>query len=88
MKRSRFSDSEIVGILREAEAPGATITAVCQLHGISENTFYRWRRRFGDLEISEVRRLRELESENSRLKRIVAERDLEIDVMREILRGK
>lgn len=88
MKRSRFSDSEIVGILREAEAPGATITAVCRLHGISENTFYRWRRRFGDLEVSEVRRLRELERENARLKRIVAERDLEIDVMRELIRGK
>jgi putative transposase len=65
-----------------------TRSAICHAHGISENTFYRWRKRYGSMEISEVRRLRELEAENARLKRLLAERDLEIDAIREVLRGK
>ena len=67
---------------------GATIGAVCAAHNISESAFYRWRKRYGDLQVSEVRHLRELESENARLKRLLTERDLEIDAIREVLRGR
>jgi putative transposase len=63
----------------------SSIKEVCRKRGITEQTFYRWRRKYGNLEVKDVRRLRELEKENSRLKRILAERDLEVDVMKEVL---
>ena len=88
MKKSQFSEAQIVAILREAEQGEMTIVELCRIHGIAENTFYRWRRRYGDLQVSEVRRLRELEAENARLKRLLAERDLELDAIRQALRGK
>lgn len=87
MKKKRFSEEQIVRILRQAEEADKTATEVCKEHGVSQQTFYRWKRKFGQMDVPDVRRLRELEKENSRLKRIVAERDLEIDAMKEVLKG-
>ena len=88
MKKKRFSEEQIVGVLREAASGGKTIGEVCRRHGISEPTFYVWRRKYESMSESEVRRLRELEKENGRLKRLLAERDLEVDAMRELLSKK
>ncbi len=88
MKKSRFTEEQIVKILAEAESGQDTIQAVCRKHGISEHTFYRWRTKYGGATQSEISRLRELERENARLKKIVAERDLEIDVLKEIAAKK
>jgi putative transposase len=85
MKRKRFSDEQIIRILKEAEREDKTVAQVCREHGVSENSYYRWRRKFGGLSVPELRRLRELEQENARLKRMMAERDLEIDAMKEVL---
>ena len=83
--KKRFSDEKVVSILREAAAGGKTVGEVCRRYAISEPTFYVWRRKYGSMPESEVKRLRELEKENGRLKRLLAERDVEIDVMRELL---
>jgi putative transposase len=85
--KKRFSEEQIVRILRQAEAADQTVAAVCKQQGISEQTWYRWKKQFGQMGVAEVRRLRQLEQENSRLKRIVAERDLEIDAMKEVLKA-
>lgn len=86
MKQKRFSEEQIIEILKEAEKDGATITDVCRAHGVSENSFYRWKRKYGGMTVADAKRLRELEKENARLKKIVANRDLEIDAMKELLR--
>jgi putative transposase len=86
MKSKRFTDEQIVKVLREAEAGQVPIAELCRRVGISEFTFYRWRRRFRGLSISQAKRLRELEKENTRLKQLLATRDLEIDAMKEVLR--
>ena len=83
--KKRFSEEQIVRILREAETAKQTVAEVCKAQGISEQTWYRWKKQFGRMNVPDVRRLRELEKENSRLKRIVAERDLEIDTLKEVL---
>ena len=84
MKRKRFTEEQIIGILKEAEA-GANSTELCRRHGISEQTFYRWKTKYGGLEGNEARRLRTLEHENSRLKRIVADLTLDNQAMKELV---
>ena len=83
MKGKRYSEEQIIKILREAEA-GMSAVEVCRKHGVSEWSFYRWRRKYGGMEISEAKRLKALEEENQRLKRIVARQALDIDLLREI----
>lgn len=85
MKRKRFTEEQIIRILQEAQKGEKTIGEVCRRHGVSEPTFYTWRRKYGALSVPEVRRLRELEKENGRLKKLVAERDLELDALQELL---
>jgi putative transposase len=86
MKKKRFTEEQIVRILREAEKKERSIGEICKAHGISEQSFYRWRKRFGSMDVSEVRRLRELEKDNTRLKLLLAERVMEIDAMQEVLK--
>ena len=87
MKKT-FTDEQIVGILRGFEASGRTIKEYCREKNVSEGTFYKWRSRFGTMEASEVKEYRQLQQENARLKRLLAERDLEIDVMKEVIAKK
>ena len=84
MKRKRFSEEQVIGVLKENEA-GAKVDDVCRRHGISSATFYAWRRKYGGLDASDARRLRDLESENAKLKRIVADQMLDMSAMKELL---
>jgi len=86
MRKSRFTDEQIVAMLREAEKD--SVAAVAKRRGVSEQAIYTWRKRFGSFGVDDVRRLRQLEAENAKLKKLVAERDLEIDVMKEIAAKK
>jgi len=83
MKRSRFSDEQIIGVLKEQEV-GAVTADVCRRHGISEATFYKWKAKFGGLEVTEAKRLRTLEDENAKLKKLLAEAMLDIAVLKDI----
>jgi putative transposase len=83
MKGSRFSEEQIIGILREQEA-GAPTADVCRKHGISEATFYKWKAKFGGLEVSDAKRLKALEDENGKLKKLLAEAMLDIAVLKDI----
>ena len=82
MRKSRFTDEQVVGIIREADRE--PVAEVAKRHGVSEQTIYTWRKHFEELCTEDVRRLRQLETENARLKKLVAERYLEIEVMREV----
>jgi putative transposase len=83
MKKSQFSEEQIIGILREAEG-NTPIKVVCARHNLSEATVYRWRAKYGGMEVNEARRLRALEEENSRLKRLVADQAVQIQILKEV----
>jgi len=87
MKRSRFSDEQIIVILKEQEA-GMPTAEVCRRHGISPATFYKWKAKYGGLEVSEAKRLRSLEDENAKLKKLLAEAMLDIAVLKDITAKK
>lgn len=84
--RFRYTDDQMVKILREAD--NAPVAQVAKKHGVSEATIYAWRKKYGELEVNDVRHLKQLERENARLKKLLAERDLEIEVMKEVNRKK
>ncbi|AOL02471.1 transposase [Burkholderia contaminans] len=87
MKKSRFSEDHIIGVLKEADA-GMKVADLCRKHRISDATFYNWRSRYGGMDVSEARRLRQLEEENQRLKRLVADQALDIQVLKDVLGKK
>jgi len=87
MKKSRFSEEQIIGILKQQES-GRTTAEVCREAGISSATFYAWKAKFGGLSVSEAQRLRQLEAENSKLKRIVADQAIDIVALKDVLSKK
>lgn len=87
VKNSRFSEEQIIGILKQSEA-GARTGELCRQHGISAATFYVWRSKYGGLEVSEAKRLKQLEEENSKLKRIVADQALDITMLKDLVGKK
>lgn len=82
--RNRHSVEQIIRILGDVEKSGLKISDACRPHGITEKTYYRWRKKYGGMEVSEARRLKELEEENSRLKRLVADQALDIQILKEV----
>jgi putative transposase len=87
MKRKRFSEEQIIGILKEAEA-GAVVTELCRKHGMSSATYYAWKAKYGGLEVSEAKRLRALEDENAKLKRLLAEAMLDNAGLKDLVSKK
>jgi len=86
--KKRFTDEQIIGFLKEAEAGTCTIKELCRKHGFSDAAFYGWRSRFGGMEVADAARLRNLESENNRLKKLLAEAHLDIETLKSVVRGK
>jgi putative transposase len=85
MKKSKFTESQIIGILREQEQ-GLKVADICRKHGISDATFYNWKSKYAGMTVDELKRLKELEQENARLKKIVANQSLEIDIIKDLLK--
>ena len=88
VKKRRYTEEQIIGILREAEVAGVEIRSVVRKHNITEQTFYRWRNKYGGMDASDARKLKALEAENAKLKRVVAEQLLTIETLKEFSRGK
>ena len=84
MRKSRFTEGQIVAIVRESEREGVTVAQVAKKHGITETTLFRWRKRFGGLTPSQAAELRQLQHENARLKKVVAQLTLDVDILKEI----
>jgi putative transposase len=84
MKRSRFTDDQIIGILKEHEA-GLSAAELCRKHGISDATFYKWRAKYGGMDVSDAKRLKALQEENAKLKKLLAESMLDVATLRELL---
>jgi len=87
MKRSRYSDSQIIGILKQAES-GIPVPQLCREHGMSSATFYKWRSKYGGMDVSMMQRVKELEEENRRLKKMYAEERLKAEIIQEALEKK
>ena len=87
MKRSRFTEEQIIGVLREQGA-GMKVAEVCRKHGISEPTFYAWKAKFGGMSVSDAKRLKQLEDENAKLKKIVADLSLDRKMLQDVIRRK
>jgi putative transposase len=83
MKKSKFTEEQIVSILKEQEL-GMKVAEICRKHGISDQTYHNWKKKYGNLSVDELRRLKELEYENSRLKRIVADQALDIQILKDV----
>jgi putative transposase len=84
MRKSKYTEEQIIGFLRQVEA-GMSVKELCRKHGFSDASFYKWRTKFGGMEVSEARRLKELESENGKLKRLLAEAHLDIHALKTVL---
>jgi putative transposase len=87
MKKSKFTESQIIGILRQQEA-GKTVADICREHGISQPTFYQWKSKYSGMEVAQLKKLKELEAENAQYKRIVAEQTLQITVLKDVIEKK
>jgi putative transposase len=87
MKNSKFTETQIVAILQEADA-GMAVKEVCRKHGISSPTYYKWKAKYGGLGVSELKRMKELEAENAKLKRMYADKAMEADALRDLIEKK